>query len=261
MKVAVVTGGGNGLGRQIALGLGARGYAVVVTDIDSDAAARVAREIGPSAQAAVHDVRDAEAHERIAEMAAELGPVSLWVNNAGVLRSGHVWEQEPEELRLHSDVNFLGVMFGCRAAVRCMRAKGGHILNIASLSSFLPAPGIAAYGASKHAVLGFSLSLQGELEAAGIAIRVSALCPDVFDTELVRQVRGRSEASLLFAREPLTTESVAREALALVERPRLVRAYPNPWAFLARISQPIPSLALQVLGRMRKRGDARRERD
>ncbi|MBT8494824.1 MAG: SDR family oxidoreductase [Deltaproteobacteria bacterium] len=254
MAVAVITGAGGGLGSLIARGLHERGYTLLLTDVDQAAIAWVAEALGSRTEVMVHDVVDPETHRAVGRRAAELGRVGLWINNAGILRTGYVWAQSDDELRLHSDVNFLGLMYGCRQAVQLMRDGGGHIINIASMSSFVPTPGIAAYGASKHAVLGFSLSLQGELEAAGLPVRVSTLCPDVFDTDLVRQVEDRQEASILFARPALSAQSVAEQALALVEEPQLVKAYPRSWGLLARMSQPLPGAALFILKKMRKRG-------
>ena len=89
------------------------------------------------------------------------------------------------------EANFLGVLWGSRAAVEAMRALGGDIVNMASMSSFGPVPGLAVYGATKHAVLGFTMSLQGDLDDARIPIRTHAICPDGVDTGMVRERAGR----------------------------------------------------------------------
>ena len=84
----------------------------------------------------------------------------------------------------------MGVIWGSRAAVEAMRSGPGenrHIINIASLSALTPVPGLAFYAATKHAVLGFTGSLQGDLLDAGIPITVHALCPDAADTQLLRE--------------------------------------------------------------------------
>ncbi|HLU66728.1 MAG TPA: SDR family NAD(P)-dependent oxidoreductase, partial [Kofleriaceae bacterium] len=161
MQVAVVTGAGRGLGKLVAKGLADKGFFVVATDIDEGSARATADEIGGDrALGLQQDVRDPESHRRVAAEAARRGELAVWVNNAGVLRSATAWGHSDEEVKLQVEVNTLGLMYGCRAAVEAMRGNAsGHIINIASISSIVPVPGLAVYAASKHAVLGFSISL------------------------------------------------------------------------------------------------------
>jgi NAD(P)-dependent dehydrogenase (short-subunit alcohol dehydrogenase family) len=257
MKTAVVTGAGRGLGRLIAQGLAEKGFAVLATDIDEEAARQTAESIGGNAWSARHDVRDADSHHRLAREANDRGALALWVNNAGVLRSANAWEHTEEDVRLQVDVNVLGVIFGCQAAIQFMRNTGGHIINIASISSLTPAPGVAVYGATKHAVLGFTTSLQGDLMRAGYDIKVSALCPDAIDTNMVRDVQHESHAALLFsAGKLLKAEDVAATALDLVDKPKLVKVTPSGRGFLAHV----PSFGLKVLQQFWKIGDRNRQR-
>jgi short-subunit dehydrogenase len=146
------------------------------------------------------------------------------------------------------EVNVLGVMWGARAAIEAMRAKGGHLINVSSLSAITPVPGFAIYGATKQAILGFTISLAGELKRAALPIQVSAVCPDVIDTDMIRKVRGSKEASLLFASlKLLTVEEVAGIVLGLVDKPRLVASVPHSRAALAHALRPFPRLSLKVL--------------
>ena len=144
--VAVVTGAARGFGREIARRLVARGHKVLITDLDADAVTATAGELGVTA--VVADARLPADHAKVATAAAELGPVGVWVNNAGVLRAGRVWEQPEEDVALQVDVNLLGVVHGSRAAVGVMRERGGHLLNIASMSGHGPVPGLAVYAAT-----------------------------------------------------------------------------------------------------------------
>src|SRR4051794_21276947 len=121
------------------------------------------------------DVRDPEAHRAAATAAAERGPLKAWFNNAGILRTDKTWAHSDDQVRQMVEANLLGVIWGSRTAVEAMRPGGGHIVNMASMSSFGPVPGLAVYGATKHAVLGFTGSLQGDLEQAGIPIRLHAV--------------------------------------------------------------------------------------
>lgn len=261
MKVAVVTGAGRGLGMHIARGLAIKGFAVAVADVDGDAAQKVATELGHGAWAVTQDVRDATSHHSLAAQANERGELALWINNAGVLRAGCVWENSEEDTRLQVEVNVLGVMFGCQAAIPIMKHSGGHIINVASISSIMPTPGVAVYGATKHAVLGFSTSLQGDLDRAGIKIRVSALCPDAIDTRMTQDVVKQADAALLFsAAKLLTVEDVAARALTLVDHPKLVAMIPESRGRLAKLIQPFPGLSLKILSKYWQRGAENQEK-
>jgi short-subunit dehydrogenase len=256
--VAVVTGAARGFGREIARRLAARGHHVLITDLDADAVAATAAELGATAVTA--DARKPADHTRVADAATDLGPVGVWVNNAGVLRAGQVWEQPEDDIALQVDVNLLGVVHGSRTAVRVMRKRGGHLLNIASMSSHGPVPGLAVYAATKAAVLSFSTSLQGELGLAGLPIRVHALCPDAADTALVREEQESPDSAILFSQRGglLSPGSVADAALALLDGRRIVRSVPAHRAGAMRIAGAVPRLGLPVLARLRAKGDRRR---
>jgi len=261
MKTAVVTGAGRGLGRGIARELAGRGFAVLCSDIDGDAAGETAAGIGGGAWAVRQDVREPASHRALAAAAAARGPIGVWVNNAGVLRTGTAWEIDEAEVRRHVDVNVLGVVWGSRAAVDAMTPGGGHIINVASMSSLVPAPGLAIYAATKHAVLGFSLSLQGELDDAGLPIRVSAPCPDAIDTQLVRDNAGDRQAALLFSsKRLLDPDRVARDIAGLVDRPQLAPIYPRARGVLAQAFRPFPGVGLRLLRQFVRAGERNRRR-
>jgi short-subunit dehydrogenase len=250
--IAVVTGAGRGLGRAIAERLAARGYKLYVTDIDGDAAARTAEAIGGWSQP--QDVRDPDSHRTLAKAATARGDVKLWVNNAGVLSVGETWTLSDAEVRRMVEVNVLGVMWGCHAAVPVL-AEGGHIINIASISGLTPTPGLAVYGATKHAVVGYSLSLAGELRQAGRKISVSALCPDAIKGDMTNAVAHDDKAGLLFsAGKLLTLDEVADAAVELVDKPKLVKMLPAYRAALVHAMRPFPRLGLPVLAQMAKLG-------
>ncbi|HEY7454336.1 MAG TPA: SDR family NAD(P)-dependent oxidoreductase [Thermoleophilaceae bacterium] len=253
--VAVVTGSGRGFGRAIAERLAGRGYDVVATDLDRAGAEATAELTGGLALEL--DVRDPEAHRAAARAASERGPLEVWVNNAGVMSPGPAWAHSDEQVRLTCEVNVLGVIWGSRAAVEAMRAHGheAHIVNIASLSALGPVPGLAIYSASKHAVLGFTGSLQGDLLEAGIPIAVHALCPDAADTQLLREHDNEPAAAINWSGPRLlTADEVARHAVALLDSNRLVRVVP-PWRGLgARAMAMAGRPGLRIAPLLRKRG-------
>lgn len=248
--VAVVTGAGRGLGRKIAERLGRRGIHVVVTDIDEAAARSTAAAIGGTALA--QDVRDPESHRAVAREAATHGRLAIWVNNAGVLSVGDSWTLDAPTVKRMVEVNLLGVIWGCHAAVEANATK---ILNIASMSSLVPAPGLAVYGATKHGVLGYSLSLAGELRSAKRGISVSALCPDAIAGDMTSAVKHDPAASILFSSsKQLTLDEVADAALKLIDRPRLVQTIPAIRAAMIHALRPFPSIGLPLLARIAKLG-------
>ena len=263
-RVAVVTGAGRGFGEGIARRLAARGYDVLATDIDGDAAQRAADSIGGGCWAMALDVRDPDAHRAAAASAAERGRLDVWVNNAGAMRTVKVWEHSDDDVRLMVDANFYGVIWGSRAAVEAMRAAPGgdkHLINIGSLSSLAPVPGLAVYGATKHGVLGFSESLQGDLMMAGIPITVHCVCPDGADTELVRH-EATEESSAIIWSSPrmLTADEVADRTVELLDGKRLVAVIPRYRGWQARSMALIPRFGLRTAGAMHRMGARKRDK-
>jgi NAD(P)-dependent dehydrogenase (short-subunit alcohol dehydrogenase family) len=185
-RLAVVTGGGSGIGRATALAFAERGARLVVCDVDLDAARRTAELaglLGPAAGAYKVDVADALAME---EFAAEAGVPDILVNNAGVGHLGTFLSTTEAEWRRVLDVNLWGVIHGCRVfgAAMAGRRAGGHIVNVASAAAYLPSKNLAAYATSKAAVLMASDCLRAEL--AGTGIRVSVICPGFVHTNITR---------------------------------------------------------------------------
>jgi NAD(P)-dependent dehydrogenase (short-subunit alcohol dehydrogenase family) len=259
VETAVVTGAGRGIGREIARLLAARGLSVLVSDANEDGARETAELLGERAWSMALDVRDVEAHRAAAASAAERGPLKVWVNNAGVLRTQKAWEHTDEEIRLMVEVNLLGVLWGSRVAVEAMRPQGGDIVNLASMSSFGPVPGLAVYGATKHAVLGFTESLQGDLEDSGIPIRTHAICPDAVDTGMVRERQADEEAAIIFsAPRFLTAEEVAQRAVASIGERKPVVPIPASRAVLVRAMALFPKLNLRLIPLFKKAGEKKR---
>jgi short-subunit dehydrogenase len=251
---AVVTGGGRGIGLAFARRLAAAGHRVLITDID-ETTARTAAESVPGATWIAQDVREPGSHAAVADRAAELGALRVWVNNAGVLIAGDSWKHEQPDIDRSFDVNVRGVIAGSHAAVRAMRSAGS-ILNIASTAALGPVPGLGIYGATKAAVLSFSTSLQGDLEHAGSAIRVHALCPDVVATDMVSDVVTDPGASILFAgRHLLEPDQVAAAGMALLETRHVARAVPRSAGAMARFTGLAPALGLRLTASARRSGE------
>ena len=200
-RVALVTGGGSGIGRGIALTLASEGIRLVIADIEPDAAEAVAAEIAASggmASAERLDVTDPAAVEALAERCYEQhGGVDVLCNNAGVLGPTPIGAESLDNWRWTLDVNLLGVVHGINAFVPRMLAsvgeRGGaaHVVNTASIGGLIAGYGweISAYIASKFAVVSMSRNLRGELAGSGIG--VSVLCPGGVDTGIWQAARNR----------------------------------------------------------------------
>jgi NAD(P)-dependent dehydrogenase (short-subunit alcohol dehydrogenase family) len=250
MPVAVVTGAGGGLGRAIALELGGRGFLVHVTDIDSDAAARTAGEIGAGARSAALDVRDEAACRALAaDAAARDGTLDVWVNNAGVLYTGLSWEQDEATRRAMLEINALGTMNGTVAALEPMiAADRGHVINVVSLAGIVAAPGEVNYSASKHAAIAFTLGTLFDLRRAGIkGVELSAVCPDGIWTPMLEDKLDDPDAAGSFSGSLLTPEQVAREIGKLTERPRPLLILPRWRGLQLRLLDLFPRLTLRLL--------------
>lgn len=254
---AVVTGAGRGLGRLIAGLLVERGHTVLVTDVDEDAAKGAAAALGDRAEALVVDVRDEAAvhaaRDRIIEVA---GRLDLWVNNAGVLFTGAAWEHDEQQRRLTLEVNALGTINGTLAAIEAMRGTGGgHIVNIASLAGITAVPGEGVYAASKHAVMGFSLSTVADLRAAKVTdIDISCVCPDGIWTPMLHDRLDDPGAALSFSGKLLQPEEVVESVGRVLDRPRLVMAVPGWRGAVCRFGDAFPSFGLAALPLMTAQG-------
>jgi NAD(P)-dependent dehydrogenase (short-subunit alcohol dehydrogenase family) len=250
MRTAVVTGAGGGLGRAIAAELAARGFAVWATDVDAEAAARTAAELGDGARAQVLDVRDEAACRALAAaVAAEAGSLDLWVNNAGILSTGLAWEQDEATRGAMLSINATGTMNGTVAALERMLPAGrGHVVNVISLAGIVAAPGEVAYAASKHAAMAFSLGTLFDLRRAGHpGIDVSAVCPDGIWTPMLEDKLDDLDAAGSFSGHLLTPAQVAKEVGKLTERPRPILVLPRWRGPLLRAFDLFPRLAIRLL--------------
>ena len=224
-KVAVVTGGGNGIGRALSGALAQRGARVAVADIDGQAAETVAGSIGGIA--ARCDVSD-ESDIKALVVATEdlLGPIDLFFSNAGIGTAGDPWTPDSEWHRIW-DVNVMGHIYAARAVLPTMLERGsGYLVQTASAAGLLTQLGSAPYAVTKHAAIAFAEYLAITYGSRGI--RVSVLAPQAVRTALI----AGEDASLFSAAavdgimEPddvarITLEGIADERFMILPHPEV----------------------------------------
>lgn len=194
-QTAAITGGARGIGRAIAGELTRAGMRVAVGDLDAAAAEGAAAELGPAAVGLSLDVTDRASFAAFLDGAEQqLGPVDVLVNNAGIMLLGRLVDEDDDATRRMIDVNLYGVILGCKLALERMVPRNrGHIVNISSQAGKYGAPGGATYSATKHAVVGVSEAIRGELKLMRADVDISYVMPFVVDTELggaLGQARG-----------------------------------------------------------------------
>lgn len=258
-QVVWVTGCASGVGLHLADAFLARGALVLATDIDLDRVRHAARandwDTGRLLMRRL-DVRDRSAWDALyTELLGAWGRLDLLFNVAGVIHPGYLAEASEEDLDLHIDVNFRGVVHGCQVAARHMRAQGrGHIVNLSSLAGIAAVPGIGLYSASKHAVRAYSLVLAEELRDHGVAVTV--ICPDAIDTPMLKLQEDYEEAAMTFSGSaPLSVKDISRVVFERVLKDRPVEVgVPGSRALLARLAGAFPAVSRLVTGSLRRRG-------
>lgn len=224
--VAVVTGGGSGIGRAVALQLVQAGATVVVVGRRTEPLEQTCALAGDRCHAIACDVTDRDAvFAMVVEVEVNLGPIDLYMANAGVGIAGEVTDLEEQDWTRIRAVNYDAVVYGIEAVYPGMVARGrGHLVHVGSAAGLLPRPGMAPYAAAKHAVTGLTLSLRPEAAQHGIG--VTLVCPGPVATDIVSRsaTRGLDADRLtgFTAGKGVTPEQCARELLDGVRRNRAV---------------------------------------
>jgi NAD(P)-dependent dehydrogenase (short-subunit alcohol dehydrogenase family) len=256
-RVAVVTGGGSGIGAAMAAAFAARGARLVLADIDLEALERSAatlRGAGADVLAVATDVGEPAQVQALADAAvARFGAVHVVCNNAGIALFGRLADATRVDWEYTMRVNFWGVVHGVQAFAPRLLAQrqGGHIVNTASMAGLVGMEWLGVYCASKFAVVGLTESLHRELRPHGIG--VSVLCPMIVQTDINRNSVRNRPAALRNPGDPIdipdpgpevegamkgsviAVEEVARRVVRAIERGDLyVLTHPEQREFLRR---------------------------
>jgi NAD(P)-dependent dehydrogenase (short-subunit alcohol dehydrogenase family) len=269
-KVAIVTGGGSGIGEGLCRELARRGARVVVADINSAEAGRVVASItgiGGQAAASTVDVSRAEQVTRLVEeTAAAYGRVDYMFNNAGFAIGGDFRDLTLEHWHRVLDVDFYGVLHGMQAAYPVMVSQGfGHIVNTSSAAAFFAAPGNAPYCAAKYALVGLSLSAR--LEGVDLGVKVSCVCPGFVRSNVYRnaEVAGMTLPTDMtreqVAGAPAKMMDPARAAQVILDgvaRNKALIVFPAVIRWARRLDRLLPGLSDRI--QLRQMRESRRYR-
>ena len=189
-RVAIITGGGRGIGREVAILFASEGAKVMVSARSSDQIAKVVEEISASGGEAIGvnaDVsREDDVRRIVDETMENFGRVDVLVNNAGILEPGPIASVDSESWRRVIEVNLFGTFYCTKAVTPILIGQGwGRIINMSSRSGKMGHPSLTAYCASKHGVVGLTKALAEEL--APFNITVNAICPGVVETDMVSE--------------------------------------------------------------------------
>jgi len=211
---AAVTGAARGIGRATAKALIANGMKVAIGDVDVDAARRTAEELGGGTVALPLDVTQRDSFAAfLDESERQLGSLDVLVNNAGIMQIGRFIDEDDLTAHRMIDINLHGVILGMKLALERMIPRDrGHIVNISSQAGKYGAPGGATYSATKHAVVGLTEAVRGELHLMGAHIDLSYVMPFAVKTELGA---GLGEARGMHHLEPSEVADSIVEALQL----------------------------------------------
>lgn len=232
--IAVVTGAARGIGRQISEDLVARGYHVVIGDLDLEQTTQTATELGPAATAVRLDVTDgALVRSVIEQVERDRGPIALWVNNAGIMPTGLFAAQKPSVLRATIDIDYSAVVDATRAVLPLMLGRGtGTIVNIASATGIKPLAGLAVYSGTKAAIIAFSDVLRRELRGSGV--RVHVIAPNLVTTALGAGITPPALTGSVNA------QTVSRAVMRALDRGAFLTVVPRRLGPLLRFSRMLP---------------------
>ena len=187
-KIAVITGGANGIGKAICERFVDEGALAVIADVNSETGKEAAEKLEGKASFVKLDVREKDQWKSLMDgVISKHGKLDILVNNAGILSTSpqqSVEDVNLEEWRSVQSVNVEGVFLGCQAAIKVMKSTGGSIVNLSSVAGLIASPGIVAYGASKGAVRQLTKSIAVDCARKGYRIRCNSVHPGLIETDM-----------------------------------------------------------------------------
>lgn len=265
-KIAIITGGASGIGRALCEELAPTGTIIIAADINLEGAQQVASGItgnGGHARAEALDVKNAAAVKvLINRVTAEYGRLDYMFNNAGITIGAEARDMGLEHYRSILDTNLHGVIHGSFYAYEAMVGQGfGHIVNTASTAGLIPMPVQVPYSATKFGVVGFSKSLR--IEAAGLGVRVSVVCPGFVRTGIFYAMPFlKVDKQKIFEKIPKAVEpdKAAQIILKGVRKNKALIAFPFSARFFCLLYRLHPAflapIQRKIIGDFRQLRDA-----
>jgi short-subunit dehydrogenase len=237
-KTIVITGAARGIGYATAKALLARGARVVIGDRDVAVLEKAVSELIRLGQVTGYpvDVTDPESFTVFLDKARAdgTGEIDVLINNAGVMPVGPFLAQNEQAIRTSIEVNFYGVLTGCRLVLpEMVKRGGGHIVNIASLAGMVAVPGQVVYAGTKFAVVGLSTAMADEFAPQGV--NVSVVLPTFTNTELISGTKATG------AQKPVQPEDIAAGVIKVLDKPAITHlSVPGPLRTIGAITQLLP---------------------
>ncbi|MFD8817387.1 SDR family NAD(P)-dependent oxidoreductase [Streptomyces sp. NPDC059627] len=246
-RVILVTGAAGGIGAAIAELAIARGHRVMLTDVDEGAVLAL-------------DIRShADWSGAFDAARARFGTVDVLVNNAGVTHTGHARTLRPQQHRDIVEINLLGTITGVCTAIERMTAQGhGHIITVCSMTSFLPLPGYATYGGTKHALRAFHHSVA--IEERDGPLDFTIVHPPTTRTGMLDQEMADPSAAIAFAEKSYAPEQIAEAVVDAVTAKPVEVVFPPFAGRFQRIVGVFPRLMRRVMPVVEAKGMRQRER-
>ena len=245
-QVAAITGAARGIGKATAQAFIRQGMKVAIGDLDIEEAKRTADQLGAGTIALELNVTERSSVERFVEEAEEqLGPIDVFVNNAGIMQLGSFLEETDATAQRQVDINVNGVLCGMKAVLpRMVQRNRGHLVNIASTAGKAGFPGGATYCGTKHFVVGVSEAVRAELRDTGI--EVSCVMPGVVNTELAA---GLKQARAV---RPVNPEDVADGIVEALQRPHFDVFVPKSIGPINKVMGVLPRGGREAVARALK---------
>ena len=249
----LITGAASGIGAATAQLAAERGHRVVLADIDLAGAEALAGRLGPPALAVGLDVREGAQWDAALQAAvAAFGRLDVLVNNAGIIHTGYARDLTMAQHRDMVEVNYLGVIGGVMAALPLMREQGhGHIVDVCSMTSFLPLTGYATYGGTKHAMRAFHHSVAIEERRGPVAFTI--IHPPSVRTPMLEREMADESSVLAFAERSVPASDIAEAIVdAFATRPVEI-IFPKLMGRVQQLAGVFPSLMREVIPRAEAR--------
>lgn len=253
-QIILVTGGASGIGAAVARAAVAQGHRVLIADIDSAGAERVAADIGPCAESVALDITSDAQWAAALDLAWDkYGRLDVLINNAAIVRTGYARNVVMDDHALTLEVNAIGPMRGMMAALPRFRAQGhGHFVTVCSMTAFLPFPGLASYAAAKFALRAFHLGLA--MEERDSPMHFTIVHPTSTETPMLEAEAASDEVPMAFLSDSVSADYVAQVVLESMRRRKLEVFMPAESANFVRRLGGNAARLLKIAGQAEQMG-------